>query len=113
MTKATLIQAPIKGVLGTDINVGDKVMVVTTGYSHNVSVNKGTYLGYIEGAGYYKQRARVAVDVIERKWHHKVTGEEWNWTKHGRLGTTDFEVRETPGIRMTTLCLNRIATLKD
>lgn len=115
---AQVIAAPIKGALGTEIQVGDTVMVVTTGYSHNVSVKKGKYVGYIESSGYYyKQRARVEVQET-RSFQVKPDGTEFNWSKDYDPKTwpevKDTLVRRTePCIRKATLNLNRIATIKE
>lgn len=116
MAKATVIAAPIKGALGTEIQVGDTVMVVTTGYSHRVSVKKGKYVGYIQSSGYYyKQRARVEVEGT-RSFQVKPDGTEFNWNKDYDPKTWDTVkdtlVRRTePCIHKSTLNLNRIATI--
>jgi len=109
---ATLIEAPIKGALGTEINVGDTVMVVTTGYSHRVNVTQGIYKGYIQGS-YYTQRARVEVEEERRFWVMKDTGEEYSYTKHGGFydNQDKLESKTAPYVRKTTLNLNRIATI--
>lgn len=115
---ATVIEAPIEGALKTMINPGDTVMVVTTGYSHNVSVKKGTYVGYIESAGYYyKKRARVLIEGT-RSFQMKPDGTEFNWSKDYDRNTWD-QVKETlvrktvPHTYKTTLNLNRIATIQE
>lgn len=114
MTKAVLIQAPIKGVFDKDVNVGDQVMVVSTGWG-SVYVRKGTYKGYIEGNGYYKKRARVEIATERRQWIHKGTGEPYDYYKHGSFGVIgdSFETKVTPHTYLTTLNLNRIATIKE
>lgn len=112
---APVIEAPIKGALGTEINVGDTVMVVTTGYSHRVHVSKGIYKGYIEGK--YNKRARIETEA-QRNVYVKPDGTDFNWSKDYD-GATWPEVRKTLTTRVekytvkTTLNRNRIATLKD
>lgn len=112
---ATVIAAPIKGALGTEIQVGDTVMVVTTGYSHRVSVKKGKYVGYIQSGSY--QRARVEVEST-RSFQVKPDGTEFSWSKDYDSATWN-EVRPTltyktePCTRKSTLNLNRIATIKE
>jgi hypothetical protein len=112
---AQVIAAPIKGALGNDVNVGDTVMVVTTGYSHRVSVKKGKYVGYIQSGSY--QRARIEVEST-RSFQVKPDGTEFSWTKDYD-STTWAAVRPTltyktePCIRKATLQLNRIATIKE
>ena len=49
--KKPIVQESFTNEFGT-VNVGDTVMAVTTGYSHNVSVRRATYLGYIESEGW-------------------------------------------------------------
>jgi hypothetical protein len=111
---ATVIEAPIKGALGTEVNVGDTVMVVTTGYSHRVSVNKGIYKGYIEGK-YNNKRARIEVEA-ERNVYVKPDGTDFIWSKDYNH-TTWNEVRKTLTTRVekyivkSTLNRNRIATI--
>jgi hypothetical protein len=112
---ATVIAAPIKGALGNDINVGDTVMVVTTGYSHRVRVNRGKYVGYIEGSGYYKHRARIEVEK-ERQIRVKPDGTDFDWRKDYDSKTYPellkvMTVRTEKYIQKSTLCLNRIATI--
>ena len=115
MAKAQVIAAPIKGALGNDVNVGDTVMVVTTGYSHRVRVSKGKYVGYIQGSGWYKQRARIEVEK-ERTIQVKPDGTDFDWRKDYDSKTWN-EVRPTlttrteKYIQLSTLCLNRIATI--
>jgi hypothetical protein len=115
---ATVIEAPIEGALGTMINPGDIVMVVTTGYSHNVSVKKGKYIGYIESTGYYyKKRARIEVEGT-RSFQMKPDGTEFSWSKDYNNATWD-QVKQTlvrktvPHTYKTTLNLNRIATIQE
>ena len=115
---AQVIAAPITGALGTEIKVGDTVVVVTTGYSHRVSVNKGKYVGYIESGSYhYTKRARIEVETT-RTFQVKPDGTEFNWSKDYDSATWN-DVRPTltyktePFIRKSTLNLNRIATIKE
>lgn len=115
---ATVIEAPIEGALKTMINPGDTVMVVTTGYSHRVSVSKGKYIGYIEGTGYYyKKRARVEVEGT-RSFQMKPDGTEFSWSKDYDRNTWD-QVKQTlvrktvPHTYKRTLNLNRIATIQE
>lgn len=115
MAKAQVIAAPIKGALGNDVNVGDTVMVVTTGYSHRVRVTKGKYVGYIQGGGYYKQRARIEVER-ERSVRVKPDGTDFDWNKDYDSKTwpefsKTLTFRTEKYIQKSTLCLNRIATI--
>ena len=45
MTKKTLQEVPFKNDIGQEINPGDSVVIVTSGYNHSVNTAKGTYLG--------------------------------------------------------------------
>lgn len=112
---ATVIEAPIKGALGNDVNVGDTVMVVTTGYSHRVRVSKGKYVGYIESSGYYGKRARIETEA-ERRVLTKPDGTDFNWSKDYQPGTwaevqPTLTYRTEKYIAKSTLNLNRIATI--
>lgn len=123
MTKATLIEAPIKGALGTEVQVGDTVMVVTTGWG-NTNCTKGKYIGYVEGKGYYKHRAKVEVQEKAYVRYWKDTGVKFHYSgereRNMMSGSAYYDilrnetvVKEEPYTRVTTLNLNRIATLKD
>ena len=112
-TLATVIEAPIKGALGTEVNVGDTVMVVTTGYSHRVSVRKGIYRGYIEGK--YNKRARIETEA-QRNVYVNPDGTDFNWNKDydSQTWTTvrpTLTTRVEKYIVKTTLNRNRIATI--
>lgn len=119
MAKAQIIQAPIAGVFGEQVQVGDQVMVVTTGYSHNVSVRKGIYKGYIEStSGWRKGDKKAKIEVnTTRSIQVKPDGTEFCWNKDYNSATWD-QVKDTltrqvvPYTYMTTLQLNRIATIK-
>lgn len=124
MTKAVRIEAPIKGALGNEIQVGDTVMCVTTGWG-NTYCARGKYLGYIEGKGYYKQRAQVEVEekTYKRLWND--TKQEFmyngerekalysNYATYSKNLEEQTHIITVPYKRVTTLNLNRIATLKD
>jgi hypothetical protein len=114
--KATVIQAPLLGALDQEVNVGDTVMVVTTGYSR-VGIRKGVYKGYIEGSGYYPKRARIEVQTT-RTIQYKPDGTPFNWSKDYDSNTWN-DVRPTlvfktePYVHETTLNLNRIVSIKE
>ena len=124
MSKAVRIEAPIKGALGNEVNVGDTVMVVTTGWG-NTYCARGKYLGYVEGKGHYKKRAQIEVEHTGYKRLWNDTGEEFDYrgarekalytdystySKNLQEQTHTVEYKYT---RLSTLNLNRIATLKD
>lgn len=57
--------------IGQTLRPGDEVIIVTTGYSHSVSTNKGVYLGVHENGGVQcskkvKTRFYVFTDTSER-----------------------------------------------
>jgi hypothetical protein len=104
--KSIRIEAPIEGMSGKLINVGDEVVVVT--HSHSVRVNKGVYLGYIRNTG------NAQVRVTESKYVQiKPDGSVFNWSKDYNQATWD-DVRKTlvskniPVERITTLQRNRL-----
>jgi hypothetical protein len=78
------VELPYENDLGHIINVGDKVLIVTTGYSHSVSVRMGTYLGKIrdDKDSDYESGCVVMVDEERRVLRHKETNEELDWEKH-------------------------------
>lgn len=118
MSKAKqVIQKPIQGVFKEDVQVGDKVMVVTKGRG-NVGISKGTYIGYVEGKDYGSllKKAVIEIDAV-RYANFFPDGREFNWRKDYDSATYDqikgtLTNRQVPYIRRTTLKLNRIATLK-
>lgn len=118
MAKAKqVIQESIKGVFEEDVNVGDKVMVVTKGRG-SVRINKGTYIGFVDGKD-YGRTVKKAVIEIDAKRHANFfpDGREFNWRTDYDSTTYDqikgtLTMRQVPYTRRTTLKLNRIATLK-
>ncbi len=114
--KKVRIEAPIKGVLNKQVNVGDTVMVVSKNH-RAVSCNRGKYLGYIESPGRYPKRAQVEV-VYETSALHKPDGTVFDWRADYDPKTYE-EVKKTLTIKPTTLTytttlnLNRIATIKE
>lgn len=115
-SKLVRIEAPITGVFGKTVNVGDKVMVMTTGCG-NAYLNKGKYLGYVECSGYYKQRAQIAIET-KRYVQLKPDGTEFNWSKDYHKDTWQevnktLTRKEIPYTRISTLKLNRVAALKS
>lgn len=48
-----------KNNIGQEVNVGDQVVVVATGYSHSVKVRKGVYMGFRKD-----QRGRTSSVVV-------------------------------------------------
>lgn len=114
--KAPVIQAPIEGALGQEVQVGETVLVVSTG-AHNVNIRKGVYKGYIEGSWYYPKRARVEV-VTERTDWYKPDGNRFDWRKDYNTNTyADVQptlvMKTTPYVYTTTLNLNRIVAIKE
>lgn len=116
-TKKPLIQEAFTNDFGT-VNVGDTVMVVTTGYSHRVSVYKAQYLGYIEGAswrGEKTKKVKVGYEATRRVAYWKDTGKKFNWATDYNARTYDrnnIEYRQEKYPATSTLQLNRIAPIK-
>ncbi len=119
MAKAQIVQDSINGIFGEKVNVGDQVMVVTTGYSHRVTVRKGIYKGYVESQqGWSKGAKKAKIEInTTRSIQVKPDGTEFIWRKDYNAATWN-EVKDTlvrrviPFTYMTTLQLNRIATIK-
>jgi hypothetical protein len=108
--KQPIIQESIADPFGGVVNVGDTVMVVTTGYSHRVNINKGKYIGYTLNGNVKK--AKVEINSEVKEWFHKETKERFSWSKHGSFNQNNFDLKSTPYTWVTTLQLNRIASLK-
>lgn len=66
--------------IGQVINPGDEVIIVTTGYSHSVSTNKGTYIGLHKNGG-----AQCVKKVKTTYYAFKDTGERVPWTYFGEM----------------------------
>lgn len=118
MAKAKqLIQASITGVFKEDVRVGDKVMVVTKGRG-SVGINKGTYMGYVEGTQYGNTIKKAVIDIDATRYaNFKPDGTEFNWRTDYNSATYDqikgtLVSKQIQYTRRTTLKLNRIATLK-
>lgn len=117
MAKAkTVIQSAIKGEFD-DVQVGDKVMVVTRGRG-SIGVKKGTYIGYIEGSRYGTTVKKAVVEVEASRFAmFKPDGTEFNWRTDYDSATYEsikgtLQNRQITYTRRTTLKLNRMATLK-
>jgi len=73
-TKAILEVVEFTNNLGQVIKPGDEVVIVTTGYGHNVSTDKGTYLGLTNGG------ASIIKQVKSHYYVLKSTGERIPYT---------------------------------
>ncbi len=118
MAKAKqVIQQSITGVFDEDVNVGDKVMVVTKGRG-SVGINKGTYIGFINSTRYGNPVKKAVIEVETSRYANFFPdGREFDWRKDYNSATYDqikgtLTSRKVPYVRRTTLKLNRIATLK-
>lgn len=116
-SKKPLIQESYSNDFGT-INVGDDVMVVTTGYSHRVRVYKAKYLGYIESTGWRGEtikKVKVGYEATRNVPYWKETGKKFNWATDYNARTYDrnaIEYREEKYPATSTLQLNRVAPIK-
>lgn len=109
MAKKPIIEEAWQSDFGT-INVGDPVVVITEGYSHRISIRKGTYLGYILGSVSYRtDEQQKSVKVLVEK-------ETFGWF----IGDSDVRCtylhpevkgRYTKTMGQATLQLNRIIPL--
>jgi plastocyanin len=119
-TKKQIIQQPFTNEFGT-VNVGDTVMAVTTGYSHNVSVYKAKYLGYIESQGWggaVEQKVKLEVEEEHNVQVWADNGREFNWSKEYNSSTWPdvknlLTYKKVMKTRKATLQLNRIAPIKQ
>ncbi len=112
---ATLHVKPVTGALGTIINPGDEVMMVRTGYSNNVKCDKGIYIGYIISEPRGDYRARVKMQKTRNEWYHP-DGQPFDWKDYNYKTWVDVKktltIKEVQYEVITTLWLNRIATIK-
>ena len=72
--KAILEVVEFTNNLGQVIKPGDEVVIVTTGYGHNVSTNKGTYIGLTNGGASIIKQIKSSYYVL------KSTGERVAYT---------------------------------
>ena len=124
-SKLVRIEAPIKGVFNQMVNVGDEVIIMTTGWG-SASLDKGKYLGYLECKGDYRQRAQVEIEQTGYKRFWNDTKEEFahggacekalysdsDYSTYLKKLQEQTHVIEYKYTRISTLKLNRIATLK-
>lgn len=112
----TVIQGTIKGEF-QDVNVGDKVVVVTRGRGYT-GVRQGTYMGYIEGVQYGQTHKRAVIDILSKRYVQiKPDGTEFDWRRDYNSATYNdvkatLTTREVEYVRRTVLKRNRIATIK-
>lgn len=64
-TKAILEVVEFTNDLGQVIKPGDEVVIVTTGYGHNVSTDKGTYLGLTNGGASIIKQIKSSYYVLK------------------------------------------------
>jgi hypothetical protein len=132
MAKAILKEVEFKNDLGQVIKPGDEVVIVTTGYSHQVSTNKGTYLGLVNGGASIVKQVRSSYyafkDSGERvpySWFKEMYAEQnafkanfatdrnyryWNDPEYHKIAEKRYALIETKYEivpRKTTLKLNR------
>jgi hypothetical protein len=70
-----------KNDIGQEINPGDPVVIVTTGYGHNVNTYAGTYLGmHKNGKGVQCEK-----QIKTTYYAFKDTGERVAWTYFGEM----------------------------
>lgn len=115
--KKQLNEKPFESKFGI-VNVGDQVVFVTTGYSHNVSVSKGKYIGYIESEdrrGRSIKKVKLEEECHRAVWYNKETNTKCAYPTLSQMRDGDcmskIERRKVPYTRTTTLQLNRIAPL--
>ena len=114
-SKLVRIEAPIKGVFNQMVNVGDEVIIMMTGCG-SASLNKGKYLGYVECKGDYRKRAQVEIEYEVNQWFNP-DGTLFDWKKDYSYAKwpevkKTLTIKPSKRIHISTLKLNRIATLK-
>jgi hypothetical protein len=83
MAKAILEEIEFKNDLGQTIKPGDEVVIVTTGYSHSVSTNKGTYVGMVNGGASIVKQVKTSYysfksngERVPYSWFNKMYAEQ-------------------------------------
>lgn len=90
------------------IQVGDRVVVITEGYNHRISMRVGKYLGYIESEGWNGKKVRkvkAEVESTRHQWLIKGTD------KPCHCSNPSAEFRKVKYTFKTTLQLNRIVPI--
>lgn len=93
-----LEEIPFTNNIGQTINPGDRVVIVTTGYSHRVHVRTGTYAGKVNG----RVSVFVETDVFG---YWGPGGNNLGWRKAERVGISGSYKKIS---RRTTLKRNRV-----
>ena len=104
----TFSQEPFTNELGQVINVGDRVICVSTGYSHQVSVREAVYTGKTVNANGKVTSVQVLakVSVYGRWWPD---GRRASWTDN-HPDVSEYERRDV--MRKSALPRKRIYALK-
>lgn len=92
--------------LNQEINPGDKVVVVTTGYSHRVNVREGIFIGVHKNGG-----VQCEVDSEKYDWYDKRTDVSRSYSSFNADEIEHRGIRKVLFKRRTTLQLNRVYKL--
>lgn len=115
-TYSTLVAEPFENEIGQTIYPGDKVVAVTTGYGHSVSIFTGIFEGVrrskssnkIVGSRVgsvpddYRERefrddgeyeeTTSRWNAAERKWDYTPTGRRWSWKTTKRFRKSNLQL---------------------
>jgi len=103
MAKAILEEIEFKNDLGQTIKPGDEVVIVTTGYSHSVSTNKGTYVGMVNGGASIVKQVKTSYyafksngERVPRSWWNEMYAEQRALVSDGRNADKNYRYWADP-----------------
>lgn len=116
LTSSELIAEPFINSIGQVINPGDKVVAVTTGYSHRVRVFTGIFEGVRRQKNGSKQIVGSRVGSIPVKWNERVYAEDgqheemkYDWAQRKSIPTGKrYNLVPKVTYRKSSLQLNRV-----
>lgn len=116
MTYSELIAEPFTNSIGQVINPGDKVVAVTTGYSHRVSVFTGIFEGVRRQKDGKKEIVGSRIGSIPVKWNERVYAEDgqheemkYDWAQRKPVPTgRRYNLVPKVTYRKSSLQLNRV-----
>lgn len=116
MTYSEFIAEPFTNSLGQVINPGDKVVAVTTGYGHRISIITGVFEGVRRKKDGKKQIVGTRIGSVPVTWHERVYDEngeyeetKYDWGLYKRI-PTGKRYNFVPHVkhRKSSLVLNRV-----
>ena len=115
-TYRELVAEPFTNSIGQVINPGDKVVAVTTGYGHSVSVFTGIFEGVRRQKDGKRQIVGSRVGSVPVKWNERVYAEDgeheetkYDWQTYKPIPTgRRYNLVQKVTYRKSALILNRV-----